>query len=169
MITMKKQFRLFLGILVLLFAADSAIAQSRIGYADVDAIAKLLPEFNGVKTQLDAYQKQFIDGFTAIQNQFTTNTTITGPLTEARRAELTKQVQDVQKQLQIYNDSVQLKIKLKTDELTQPLKSKVKEVVKTVALEKGYSYVINTGKADVLLFSDADDLTTTVKAKLDIK
>ena len=65
---MKKLFKVALVAVSMLFVGNFAKAQTKIGYINFDAVISQLPEFKTVQTQIDSYQKQFIDQLTVMNN-----------------------------------------------------------------------------------------------------
>lgn len=157
----------------MLFVGNFAKAQSKIGYINFDAIIGQLPEYKTVKSQLDIYQKQFIDQLTAMNNELQTkgqefqktSTTMTDAIRSAKQSEL----QDIQKRMQDYQNDAQQKVEAKTNELSKPLVDKVRAAVTEVAKEKGYTYVFNAAQIQFVVSPEGDDLMAPVKVKLGIK
>jgi outer membrane protein len=58
---MKKLFKVALVAAGMLFAGNFAQAQSKIGHINFEALVGAMPETKTLPSQIDAYQKQFID------------------------------------------------------------------------------------------------------------
>jgi outer membrane protein len=142
----------------------------------MSALVDQMPDTKAIRTQLETYNKQFQDQYTAMTTEYQSKgqqyeaqrATMTDAIRSAKEAELT----DLQKRIQAFQQDAQQKVAAKTNELSKPLFDKMRAAVAAVAKEKGYTYVINTAASqdDILLVSPpSDDLTTDVKAKLGIK
>jgi len=173
---MKKLLKVAIVALIAVSAGSIAKAQTKIGYINMSALVDQMPDTKGIRTQLETYNKQFQDSFTAMTTEYQSK----GQQYEAQRATMTDAVrtakegelQDLQKRIQAFQQDAQQKVAAKTNELSKPLFDKMRAAVAAVAKEKGYSYVINTSASqdELLLVSPpGDDLAPEVKAKLGIK
>jgi outer membrane protein len=170
---MKNLIRVALVSACFLFIGSFARAQSKVGYINFDALVAQLPEAKTVKTQIETYQKQFLDQLTIMNTElqakakdFQTNgATMTDAVRTSKQAEL----QDMNKRMQDYQNNARDQVEAKSNELIKPLSDKVKAAVTAVAKEKGYNYVFNTAQVQFIVSPDTDDLTEAVKAKLGLK
>ena len=171
---MRNAFKATLIAVSLLFVGQISRAQSKIGYVDFQALIGQMPEAKTIKPQIDAYQKQFVDQLTTMNNELQTkgkayqdqNKTMTDAVKATKQTEL----QDLQKRLQDYQTDAQQKVEAKSNELVKPLADKATAAVKEVAKAKGLAYVVDSSRGNPLLVSGAtDDLTADVKVKLGIK
>jgi outer membrane protein len=157
----------------MLFVGNFAKAQSKIGYVNFDDIVRALPEFKTVQSQIEIYQKQFVDQLTAMNTEYTAKgqayqkslATMTDAAKTAAQAELA----DIQKRMQDLQTSAQQQVDAKTNELFKPLSDKAKAAVSDVAKEKGYNYVFNSAQTAFIISPEGDDLTVSVKTKLGLK
>jgi outer membrane protein len=159
---------------LLLFAVSFSPAQNRIGYLNFQSLLGQMPEAITVRSQIDAYQKQFADQLTVMNNDLQAkNTAFYAELTQvndAVRASRLAELQDLQKRLQDYQSSAKSKVEAKSNELVVPLADKAKALIRAVAKEKGYSYVFDTSSGPVLAVSPAgDDLMEAMKTRLMVK
>ena len=170
---MKKLFKVALLAMCVVFTATMAKAQGKIGYIKLDEVIEQMPETKTIRTQLEAYQKQFIDQLTTMNNEYQSK----GQAYQAQRATMTDAVRtskeaelsDMQKRMTDYQNDAQQKVNQKTNELSKPLFDKVRAAVAEVAKAKGYAYVINSSQTDLIVSPPSDDLMADVKAKLGIK
>jgi outer membrane protein len=170
---MKKLFKVALVAGCMLFAGNFAKAQSKIGYINFQQLLSLMPEAKTIKSQMDIYQKQFIDQLTAMNTEYQTkvqdyqknNTTMTDAIRSAKQAEL----QDFQKRMQDYQNDAQQKVDAKTNELSKPLIDKARAALTDVAKEKGYTIVLDSSQTQLLVSPPSDDMLEAVKAKLGLK
>jgi outer membrane protein len=174
---MKKLLKVALVAVCIVFAGNLAKAQSKVGHINLDQLVQLMPEVKTIQAQLETYNKQFQDTYTAMTGEYQSK----GQAYEAQRSTMTDAVRlnkeaelsDLQKRIQAFQTDAQQKVQVKTTELSKPLFDKVRAAISQVAKEKGYGYVINSSNAqggDVLLVSPpGDDLMADVKAKLGVK
>jgi outer membrane protein len=170
---MKRIFKVAIVASCMLFAANFAQAQTKIGYLNFNELVRAMPEFKTVQTQIDTYQKQFIDQLTVMNNElqgkikdFQKNSTT---MTDAVRTAKQTEIQDIQKRLQDYQNNAQQQVDAKTNELSKPLVDKAHAAVSAVAKEKGYTYVLDSSQVQVLVSPEGDDILAAVKAKLGLK
>lgn len=170
---MKKLLKVALVALCVVFAGNIAKAQTKIGYINFDQLVQVMPETKTIQAQLETYNKQFQDQYTAMTTEYQTK----GQAYEAQRATMTDairsakegELQDIQKRIQAFQQDAQQKVSAKTNELSKPLFDKIRSTVALVAKEKGYTYVINSAQTDLIVSPPGDDLMAEVKAKLGIK
>ncbi|TWJ02534.1 periplasmic chaperone for outer membrane proteins Skp [Mucilaginibacter frigoritolerans] len=171
---MKKLFKVALVAVSMLFVGNFAKAQTKIGYINFGALVTQMPEYKTIRSQVDIYQKQFIDQLTAMNTELQAKggdyqknqATMTDAARTAKQAEL----QDIQKRMQDYQNDAQQKVDAKTNELSKPLIDKARAAVADVAKEKGYTYVFDSSQGSPLIVSpEGDDLLAAVKLKLGLK
>jgi len=170
---MKKLLKVALIAVCIVFAGSLAKAQSKIGYVAVDQIVDQMPETKAAITTITAYNKQFIDQLTTMNNELQSKgqayqaqrATMTDAIRTAKESELT----DLQKRFQDYQNTAQQQVQAKQAELGKPIIEKVRAAVAQVAKEKGYTYVVNSSQTDLVVSPPGDDLAAEVKAKLGLK
>jgi outer membrane protein len=170
---MKKLLKVALIAVCIVFAGNLAKAQGKIGYVAVDAIVDQMPETKAAITTITAYNKQFIDQLTTMNNELQSK----GQAYQAQRATMTdairtakeSELNDLQKRFQDYQNTAQQQVQAKQAELGKPIIEKVRAAVAQVAKEKGFTYVINSSQTDLVVSPPGDDLAAEVKAKLGLK
>jgi outer membrane protein len=170
---MKRLFKVALIAGCMLLTAGFAKAQSKIGYIDFNAVVDVMPETKTLQTQLQAYQKTFVDQLQTMQNEYQTKGAAyeksRSTMTDATRTASENELQDIQKRIQDYSNNAQQQVQAKSSELSKPLFDKVRAAINTVAKEKGYGYVIDSGTTNLLVSPPADDMLAAVKLKLGLK
>ena len=167
---MKKLFKVALVAGCMLFVGSFAKAQTKIGHINFTQLVQQLPEFKTVQSQIDIYQKQFIDQLTLMNNEYQTKgkeyqaqaATMTDAVRTSKQAELA----DIQKRMQDLQNSAQQQVEAKSNELFKPLSDRAKAAINAVATEKGYTYVLDSSQTSLLVFPAGDDLMASVKVKL---
>lgn len=180
---MKKLINVFFVAAGLMFAANVANAQQKIGHINSDEVFATYPAAQSASEQLEALNKTKeaeIDKMIAeaqskqkalIEKQRT--------LSEANKATVEKELmagqtelQDLAKRIDDARKKAQQELQTKQSELFPPLQRKVSEAITAVAKEKGLSYVfdasISQGFNSMVFSEPTNDITAAVKAKLGI-
>jgi len=170
---MKKLLKVALVAVCIVFAGNLAKAQTKIGYINMDQLVDQMPETKVAMTNITAYNKQFIDQLTTMNNELQSKgqayqaqrATMTDAIRTAKEAELA----DLQKRFQDYQNTAQQQVDAKKNELGKPIIDKARAAVTQVAKEKGYTLVINSSNTDLIVAPPGDDLISEAKAKLGLK
>lgn len=169
---MKKLFKVALVAACIVFAGNIAKAQ-KIGYVALDQIVDQMPETKAAIANITAYNKQFIDQLTTMNNELQSKSqayqAARATMTDAVRGAKESELNDLNKRLQDYSNDAKQKVDAKRDELGKPIIDKARAAVAQVAKEKGYTYVINSSQTDLIVSPPGDDMITEVKAKLGLK
>lgn len=149
-----------------------AKAQTKIGYINFQQLAQQAPESKAIQTQIDAYQKQFIDILQGMQAELQTKgadyESKKATMTDAVKTKTETELQDLNKRIQDYQGTASSQVQQKYNELSKPLVDKLKAGISQVAKEKGYTYVIDSSQTELLVAPAGDDLMAAVKAKLNM-
>jgi len=171
---MKRVVKVALVAVSMLFVGNFAKAQTKIGYVNFAELVRALPEFKTMQSQIDIYQKQFIDQLTAMNNEYQTKgkefQAKSASMTDAVRMASQAELADIQKRMQDLQTSAQQQVDAKSNELSKPLVDKCRAAVNAVAKEKGYTYVFDSSQGSPMIVSpEGDDLLAASKAKLGVK
>ncbi len=169
---MKKYVMIAFVALTGLFSA-TAMAQSKVGYINAQAVIEAMPEAKTAQTSLQTYAesldtdgKSLIDEYTAKTKDFNDKAaTMTDNIKEIKARE----IQDIQKRIEDYKQAAEGKIDAKRAEVLKPIYDKARKAIEDVAKEKGYSYIIDSSSGILLVSPTGDDLMPAVKVKLGIK
>ncbi len=167
---MKKLFKVVLVALCVVFTANLAKAQTKIGYVYFNAIVDVMPDKAKLSKDMQDYQKTFVDRLQAMQTEYQTKgqayekgkTT----MTDAARIQAEGELTDLQKRIQDYSTLAQQQLEQHNNELAKPLFDKVKTACDAVAKEKGFGYIIDATQQILVVMPAGDDITDAVKAKL---
>lgn len=170
--SMKKYVSVALVALSGLFSA-TAMAQSKIGYINAQAVVESMPDTKTAQTALQAYAedldkggKSLVDEYQKQAQAFQDSSAKWSQVVQQTKA---AQIQDVQKRIEDYRQSAEQKIDAKKSEVLKPIYDKARKAIEDVAKEKGYNYVIDSSSGILLTMPAGDDLMTAVKAKLGVK
>ena len=158
---MRKIVLLFvLGLGFLAAQAQTQPTSGKIGFADVDEIFNQMPEAkqieselkttqNMLKTQIDTkaqeFQKKLADYNANLNNML-----------DAVKQNTERELTQMQQNLEKLQQDAQTTIQSKQAQLMSPLIDKVGKAIKEVALENGYTFILNSqiGGLDVVLYGD---------------
>ncbi|MBE9584382.1 OmpH family outer membrane protein [Mucilaginibacter sp. JRF] len=169
---MKRLFKVALVAVCMLFVGTYAKAQ-KIAHINFNQLIEQMPETKTIRTQMEAYQKTFVDTYTTMGNEFQTKAQAyekdKATMNDATRSAKETELQDLQKRIQDFQKDAQGKVEAKSNELTRPLFTKARASISKVAKAKGYTYVLDSSQTELLVSPDADDLLASVKADLGLK
>lgn len=181
---MRKLINVFFVATGLLFTANMANAQQKVGHINSEEVFANLPEAKAAQTVLedlgkkkqadiDGMIKEYQTKLAAAQAKEKTlseaNKEVVGKELQAAGAEL----QDLEKRITDARTKASQEIGTKQGELFQPIQTKVAGAISSVAKEKGLAYVFDIvsgqGAANPLVYWEGgEDITAAVKAKLNI-
>jgi outer membrane protein len=156
-----------------LLAATATHAQTKIGYIRIDDMVSLMPEAGKIDTLLQKYQSDSLNS--TLNNIVQEYQYKDSMLTKADTSKTPKSVlnqlrSDVNVltyQIQNWQSLAGQAYQAKQEQLLGPIYEKVINATRTVAKEKGYTYVLS--KDVFLVAPDGDDLLPAVAAKLGVK
>ena len=167
----------------LLFTANVANAQQKIGHINSDEIYAAMPEAKTAQTTIEALAKTKQTEIDKMINEYQIKLKAAQDkektLSEANKEVVMKElqiagqeIQDLQKRIEDARTKASNDIQAKQGELYQPINQKVSNAMSAVAKEKGLAYVfdISAGQSgnNLLYFEGGDDITAAVKTKLGI-
>ncbi|MER3497518.1 MAG: hypothetical protein C4308_02190 [Chitinophagaceae bacterium] len=172
-ITMKKILSVFVIAAGLIAISAQANAQTKIGYMSVDQMVSIMPEAAKIDSLLQKYQSDSLNStFKTIIDEYNykdsmLNKTDTSKTPKSILNQYRTDLNILAYQVQNWQTITQQAIQNKEEELLAPLYTKVITALRTVAKEKGYTYVLS--KDAFLVAPDGDDLLPAVAAKLGVK
>ena len=163
-------------LLLIAFVTPSS-AQMKIGYINSEAIMQQLPEAQDAQKQLDAlstdWQTELTKMQTDLQHRFEDYDKKKLVMSDKRRAEIEKELQDLERKMVDYRTAkfgANGELFSKQNELMKPVQDKLFKAVKDIADEGGYDYVFDKSSTTLLVYSnEKNDLTSKVLAKLQQK
>ena len=160
--------------LMLLCAAVSVHAQKAtvaVGHINSTELLQQMPDLEGVKTQLESLKKELEENLENMQVEYnrkldeyqTKKSTWSAPVVAEKEQELVQ----LGERVQGFQETAQMSMQQKQQELMQPIQEKVVKAIGEVASTKGLMYVIDDAVA-IWISPDAVDLMADVKKKLGI-
>lgn len=153
-----------LVIVFLMFASIGAMAQAthnqKIGFADPAYIFSQMPQFkqieNDLKTHGDQLQAQARAKYTEYQTKLEAYQKGAATMLDAVRKDKETELQQLQENIQKFEQDAQASMRNKEQALTGPINEKIGNAIAEVAKEHGYTFIINPQiqAVDILLFTD---------------
>ncbi|WP_295127296.1 OmpH family outer membrane protein [uncultured Chitinophaga sp.] len=151
----------------------NASAQSKVAHINSQQLVEAMPDAKVAQTKIQKFADTLDTDFTQMKEELQAQ----AKDLEAKRATMspnlievkTKQLQDMNQNIQLFQQSAQQQIEQKQAEVMKPVIDKAKKAIEDVAKEKGYTYVIDTYQGLLLVMPAGDDIMPLVKAKLGIK
>jgi outer membrane protein len=159
---------------------SSSFAQTdppqKIGHADWEYIFSHLPEYKRVETELRDFETQLGNQLRTknqeLENKYKAYQALPANTPEAIKKDRESELAFLQDNLQKFQQDAQASMQKKQNDLVSPVFSKVAKAIEEVALENGFSYILNpqmVGGGDVLLFTDEKyNISNLVLKKLGI-
>ncbi|WP_421942694.1 OmpH family outer membrane protein [Pedobacter sp.] len=180
---MRKLINVFFVAAGLLFTANMANAQQKIGHVNSEEVFANLPESKTAETtlqnlsktkqaEIDVMIKEYQSKLTAAQAKEKTRSEANKETVDKELQTAATELQDLQKRIGDAQTKAQQDLGTKQAELIQPINTKVANAVNSVAKEKGLAYVFDTangqGGNNLIFWDGGEDITAAVKTKLGI-
>lgn len=145
--------------------------QGKIAYVNSQDLLEAMPEAKVAQTQLtamaaqlDSIYKKYINEYQMLIQK------IQNPaITEVEKDAIGQDLSYLEQRIQQYEQDSQSKLDAKKAELFQPIIDKATAVVKEVAKEAGYAYVIDNSLGVLIMAPEGDDILPLVKKKMAIQ
>jgi outer membrane protein len=160
-----KKYTLLLLIVTLVFAANDLSAQTKVGYINPQAVLGALPETEAVQKKLTEFaqlkqsefaieEEAFLAKVRQVQEQVQANL-----ITEADLENERIQLEQQQEELVALQDSHQIELRRRQQELLQPILASIDTAIGEVAVELGLDYVLNelTNQGEMILLFVSND------------
>ena len=165
----------FLGLAgMLLLISLSGAAQLKIAHVSTEAIMKQLPDAQDAQKQLDAFVVEWQNDLQKMQqdwqkrfDEYDKKKLI---MTDQRRADAEKEMQDLDKKIADYRNQrfgQNGELFNKQNELMKPVQDRVFKAIQDIAVEEGYDYVFDKNSEVLMMYAnDKYDITAKVLARL---
>ena len=156
-------------ILMLMLLAPMAMMAQKFGKVNTQTIMQSMPEVSKANGELEAQQKQYANDLQAMQNELQrkseeyqkNQSTMNATKQKETETELQNMYNKIQ---QTYQDN-QKALQDKSNELMQPILTKVRNAINAVGQARGYTYIFEEGAA-IFTGANVKDVTSEVQAKL---
>jgi len=171
---MKNILKFFLILAIAVSAMQvSAQKSQKLGHINFAQLYEMMPGQDSIKKAFTEYQEQLQSQFQAMQNEYETKladyqnnqATMSNIIKQTKE----KEIVDLQRRIQEFQQTAQEDLQTKEAELTQPVIDKARNAVKEAAKEGGYTFIFNSTEGLLLYSESADDIMPLVKKKLGLK
>jgi len=170
-----KKLSLSLLMIAFILLANQSFSQgkTKFGYIDSQKLLSEMPETATARKAVDDYTKQLEDQLKTMQTELQTkyDDYVAKQATYSDLIKKTKEdeLNGLQQRIQTFQQTAQQDIQKKQEELLQPVINKAKEAIKTVAKNKGYTYVFDTSTGSLAYWPEnSNDILPLVKKELKI-
>jgi outer membrane protein len=150
--------------------ATTSFAQGKIGYINVNEVMSVMPERtdaeNGLKTFASTLQMQFSLMSKEYESKLSDYQSLPVGAPDSMKATKVQELQDLQLKISEFQSGADAKLQEKEAELLKPIVDKVQAAIDQVAKANGYDHVFDTSTGMVLVFPEANNITTFVKKEL---
>ncbi len=159
-------------IMIMMLAATTAWSQAtlKIGHIDSQQLIELMPEKATVEGKLIAYQKSLEEQIGAMyleyQNKVADYTNNVDGMSAIIKQTKEREIADLETRITEFQQNAETDFGAKQQELYDPLITKAKNAINTVAKENGFTYILDVSMGTVLYFDSGIDVLPLVKAKL---
>jgi len=155
-----------------LLISQAAVAQTKLGHINSSELVGMMPETKLADDSLKRYTED-LNGqlqmmLTELQNKYQEFQAKQSTMSEAVREYRAKEIQDLQTNIDNFQQRAQQDIAKKKEDVYGPIFKKAEKAIKDVATDGKYSYVFDTSVGAVLHFNDSDNIMDAVKKKLNI-
>jgi len=180
---MRKLINVFVVAAGLLFTANMANAQQKIGHVNSEDVFANLPESKSAQTtlenlsktkqaEIDVMIKEYQTKMTAAQAKAKTRSEANKESVDKELQTAETELQDLEKRIGDARTKAQQDLGTKQGELFQPIQAKVATAISAIAKEKSLAYVFDIangqGGNNLVFWEGGDDITAAVKTKLGI-
>ncbi len=161
-----------LALVMVLFATQS-FAQTKLGHINMQELINLMPERDSAVIKLENYAKELDETMQGMQQEFNTkyqtyqqkSATWTAAILEAK----TKELQEMQERLQMFQQNAQQEMGQLQQTLYAPVFDKANKAIEKIGTDGGFTYIIDLS-AGAVIFKGASsiDLLPMAKAELGI-
>jgi outer membrane protein len=164
-----KKISLFASILLLSTAVQ---AQVKLGHINSSELVGMMPETKVADDSLKRYTED-LNGqlqmmLTELQNKYQEFQSKQSSMSEAVREYRAKEIQDLQTNIDNFQQRAQQDIAKKKEDVYGPIFKKAEEAIKEIAKEGKYSYIFDTSVGAILYSNDSENIMDAVKKKLNI-
>jgi outer membrane protein len=166
---MKKLKALVIAV-CLVMSANVSMAQTKIGYIDVETILYLMPEAAKIDSLVNQYQLDTVarEYNSLVQTYQFKDSLFRDSLkvSAAVREQTGKELAELLPTLQNWQQIAQRAVESKQGQLLQPVMRRIQDAISAVAKEKGYTYVVS--REAIVVAPDADNMLQAVAKKLNV-
>ena len=160
---------------LLCFVLPNAVKAQKIGHLNFQSIIQAMPEYKTASDEYELYKQALEDELKAIEAEaMNINKKLDAetkkPVPNQTRIKIwSQQIEAMQYEYQVMQQSIQDSLTSKMNELVAPIKKRVELAVAEIAKERGLSHVIDNSYGQLIYADEEYNLEAAVKLKLNIK
>jgi outer membrane protein len=148
-------------------------AQVKLGHINSTNLLQAMPETKVADSVLTKFGNSLQDQLKTMSGEYdkkiadykSKEASMADPIKET----MVKDITDLEERIREFQTAAQENIQKKKEELYQPIIKKADDAIKTVAKDKGYNYIFDSGVGVLLYANDSEDIMNAVKLKLGLK
>lgn len=164
---MKKPIHLTLFLLLIVFSTP-VLSQNSIGYVNSATVFNGLKETETVRISMRQFAETLEGEMVLLSQKYQDlifrYQNLPEETPEAVKKALAQEISDQESRMNMFEREAESELQSKEAELMQPVIDRVEQVIRKIAIDKGYLHIFDTDK--VLVFPEKDDLTSFVIAEL---
>ncbi|MBR5724977.1 MAG: OmpH family outer membrane protein [Bacteroidales bacterium] len=154
------------------FAAVTALAQPKFAHVNSTELVQLCPEMDKARETMNAASAEAQETYQAMVDEFnskySTYQSKASTWTDAIRQSKEKELTEIQQRIQEFQQTVQLELQQKQEELMAPIYEKVNQTVQDLAKKGGFIYVFDIQSLLYLDEAQSHDMTPEARKALNI-
>lgn len=159
----------------LLIISGASYAQNlKFGHINMQEIVFLMDEMDSARVVLEKYNKDIQDTYNAMLTEYQTKVStyqqMAANWTPATQEAKANEIQNLEQRLNQYQQSAQMDLQNKQQELIMPIQQKASEAVNKVGRTNGFTYIYDLSIGAVIYFDEQSsiDVSNMVKKELNI-
>ncbi|MBC35427.1 MAG: hypothetical protein CL663_05230 [Bacteroidetes bacterium] len=167
--------RLLVVLSIVLLACTGTFAQTnaKLGYINSAELLSIMPGADTVETKLNEHRESLAQTIQTMygeyQNKVQDYQNNVATMSQIIRQTKEKEIQDLERRIQEFQQSADQSFANKRAELLSPLLNRAKEAIDAIANDNGYTYIFDTSIGALIYFEKGDNIMPLVKAKLGIE
>ena len=155
---------------LLTFAPLTASAQSNVAHINVQQLISEMPEVIAAQKELkkleDTYTADMESTYKELQTKAQTYAADASNQTEIINQKRQKELEDMQRGIQEFQQTVSQELQKKSVDMMQPLIEKARNAIDKVAGQLGFDYVLDSSAGGSVIISKGKDIMGEVKLEL---
>jgi outer membrane protein len=144
----------------------------KIGHINSSEILKLMPEVKSAQAELEKFSKELQNQSDLLIGEYQKKTeeyqSLPPTTSDVLKKDKETEIVQLEQRIKKFQEDAQGEVSKKQSELLEPIMKKLQDVIKEVAKEKGYDYILDTSTGSVIFQNEAYDISSFVKKKLNI-
>jgi outer membrane protein len=167
-----KIIRTFVILAIALVGLQANAQNLKIGHINSSDILKLMPEVKAAQAELEKFSKELQNQSDLLVNEYQKKTdeyqSLPPTTSDVLKKDKETEIVQLEQRIKKFQEDAQGEVSKKQSELLEPIMKKLQDVIKEIAKEKGYDYILDTSPGNVLYQNEAFDIGPLVKKKLNI-